>query len=247
MLCFSAAAHYVVFQWQSDTEIQLAKSSGALSAPVSVSFVSVTPSASVRSEPEPSKPEPVKPESAPPELIEKPEVVKEKAVIKPKEKPRQEPVKKPQPKPRPKITKPDSKVEKEQKTKAEPKPKSEPDKKPEVNQPNQQASVRKKVESDIVGLSEEIPVMSNPAYRRQPPQQYPRLAQRRNIEGVVLLEVLVDAGGYPEEIEIIKSSGFDILDRAATRAVRKWEFVPMERDGIAIQSKVHVPVVYRLQ
>ena len=84
------------------------------------------------------------------------------------------------------------------------------------------------------------PVAGNPAPR------YPRAARRRGIEGRLVLQVLVDTGGTARRVEIFATSGHRLLDEAAVAAVRRWRFVPGQRDGRAAPSVVRVPVAFKL-
>lgn len=84
-------------------------------------------------------------------------------------------------------------------------------------------------------------------YRRNPAPDYPPEARRRREEGVVLLRVTVDARGRVETAEVAQSSGSDLLDEAARKAVRRWEFEPARRGRKAVPSTVTVPVRFRLE
>lgn len=53
---------------------------------------------------------------------------------------------------------------------------------------------------------------------------YPRQAIRRELEGTVRIKVKVSPEGTPANTEILKTSGYDILDKAATDAVASWKF-----------------------
>ncbi len=88
---------------------------------------------------------------------------------------------------------------------------------------------------------------ATPLYRINPPPGYPRLARRRGLEGVVLLEVLVDISGKVADLRVDTSSGHAILDRAALKAVRRWRFTPATIDGHRRQMWVKVPVRFQLQ
>ena len=57
-----------------------------------------------------------------------------------------------------------------------------------------------------------------------PAPEYPALARRRGIEGVVEIRVRVDAAGFVIERSIVVSSGSRLLDAAALQAVAKWRF-----------------------
>ncbi|MDI3325899.1 energy transducer TonB [Pontibacterium granulatum] len=82
--------------------------------------------------------------------------------------------------------------------------------------------------------------------RKQSKPNYPRLARRRGQEGTVWLRVEVDTSGRVLAIEIDRSSGFEILDKAALKAVRSWRFLPALQGGQAQVSYVKIPVKFQL-
>ncbi len=90
------------------------------------------------------------------------------------------------------------------------------------------------------------PPSSNSATLNNPKPDYPRIALRRGIEGLVLLHVNVDERGHPIEIKIKKSAGFKPLDIAALKAVRCWRFLPAQRNGVAVRASIEVPIRFRL-
>ena len=88
---------------------------------------------------------------------------------------------------------------------------------------------------------------ATPLYQINPPPQYPRLARRRGLEGVVLLEALVAVSGKVAEIRLFHSSGHAVLDRAAQKAVHRWLFTPGAIDGRRHEMWVKVPVRFQLK
>ncbi len=85
-----------------------------------------------------------------------------------------------------------------------------------------------------------------PLYKTNPPPQYPRLARRRGLEGVVMLEAQIDSNGRVIDLRIFTSSGHTILDKAALKSVRKWQFSPGTIGGRAQSMWVKVPVRFKL-
>lgn len=84
-------------------------------------------------------------------------------------------------------------------------------------------------------------------YASAPAPSYPPDALARELEGTVMLKVLVDVDGSPLSVEIERSSGHRKLDDAARRQVlRKWKFKPAIKDGQAIQVYGIVPVSFTL-
>ncbi len=91
-----------------------------------------------------------------------------------------------------------------------------------------------------------LPPSSNVAYYQNPKPHYPMAAKRRGMEGVVELRVMVDSRGTPTTIEIKQSSGFQVLDREAIKAVWQWRFQAAKRAGMVVAGEVIVPVRYQL-
>jgi protein TonB len=85
------------------------------------------------------------------------------------------------------------------------------------------------------------------AYGTNPLPPYPMVARRLGKEGVVLLEVLVAADGHAAEVRVLRSSGFAPLDDSAVSTVReRWRFLPARRGGVPVDSRVTVPIRFRL-
>jgi protein TonB len=64
---------------------------------------------------------------------------------------------------------------------------------------------------------------------------YPPVAQRARIEGVVILEAVIDAQGRVASVRVLRSIA--LLDQAAADAVKQWRFTP------ALLNTEPVPVV----
>jgi len=90
-------------------------------------------------------------------------------------------------------------------------------------------------------------VEANPNYFQNPPPAYPELAKQMRQEGLVMLAVDVDREGIPVNVEIEKSSGYKMLDQASLKAVSHWKFQPGRTGNLSVESKVKVPVRFRLQ
>jgi len=70
-----------------------------------------------------------------------------------------------------------------------------------------------------------ITTYAKPKYREGARPVYPTVAQRRGYEGRVLLEVKILETGEVEEVRIVASSGFGVLDKEAVRWVNTNPFV----------------------
>ena len=139
-----------------------------------------------------------------------------------------------------------SEPEKEKKTvKAPVQPKRKAPKKIE-KKPVETKNIHKKIENKTVGANSPQ-LVSKPTFATKPsPVKYPRLAKRRGIEGTVLVEVLIAKDGHQIKQKLIKSSGANVLDDAALKAIKKWRFSPHIVDGIAIAHRVQIPVRFKL-
>ena len=96
------------------------------------------------------------------------------------------------------------------------------------------------------GAAVQLP-SSNAAYLNNPRPSYPSISRRMGEQGKVLLRVLVDENGLPQQIEIKQSSGFDRLDKAALASVQRWRFVPGKRNGVPEAMWNIVPVNFVLE
>jgi TonB family protein len=72
-------------------------------------------------------------------------------------------------------------------------------------------------------------------------KNYPRLARERGIEGVVRLRFLLKPSGAIEKIEVLESSGSDLLDYASIGAVSRAAPMPY------VNGWVEVPIAYVLK
>jgi protein TonB len=83
-------------------------------------------------------------------------------------------------------------------------------------------------------------------YLDNPPPAYPPSAQKRGLEGQVVLKVHVLASGQPDSVTVARSSGHAILDDAALKAVTQWTFEPARRGQSAIDGWVQVPLNFKI-
>ena len=88
---------------------------------------------------------------------------------------------------------------------------------------------------------------ARPLYKVNPPPEYPPRARRRGHEGLVVLRVLVDRQGKVRELDVERSSGYRMLDRAAISSVRSWRFEPGTKGDEPVEMWVKVPVRFELR
>jgi protein TonB len=102
------------------------------------------------------------------------------------------------------------------------------------------------------GLDDRIP----PKLLNNPPPVYPTSARMKGIEGVVHLRVEILIDGTGGTVEVVESSGYEILDGSAARNVRRWRFEPARIAvrpnsgatgyGEAVRVHVRFPVRFRI-
>src|SRR5262249_36414487 len=78
-----------------------------------------------------------------------------------------------------------------------------------------------------------------------PTPEYPELARQANMEGTVVLRVLVNRGGRVQEIMKVISS--PVFDDAAVPAIRQWRFRPAIMGHEPVPAWVHIPVRFVLR
>ncbi len=88
--------------------------------------------------------------------------------------------------------------------------------------------------------------ISPPAIRHEVKPVYTADALRREIEGDIVLEVVVLANGDVGEIRIVRGLGYG-LDETAVNAMRQWRFHPARRQGVTVDVVVEVAMEFRLR
>lgn len=89
-----------------------------------------------------------------------------------------------------------------------------------------------------------VEVKPQPVFQQKP--RYPDLARRAGIEGQAVVKALVDIDGSVMEVQILKSSGNQMLDEAALAAARQWKFSPAKQRDKFVRVYVSIPVNFRL-
>ena len=85
-----------------------------------------------------------------------------------------------------------------------------------------------------------------PVYKKNPPPVYPKLAKKRGQQGTTIIDALVGADGKIKKVTISNSSGYQILDNAAVKAVKEWLFIPASIGNKKIEMQVAIPVRFEI-
>jgi len=100
--------------------------------------------------------------------------------------------------------------------------------------------------TEILPESPQISI-ATPVYKQNNSPRYPLRARRMGYEGLVMLKVLVDENGRVNDLELLQSSGYAILDKAALSSVKKWMFVPGTEGGKKKKMWVKIPIRFELE
>lgn len=85
-----------------------------------------------------------------------------------------------------------------------------------------------------------------PQLLREVKPEYTEEARRRNVEGDVVLEIVVRRDGSVGDVKVLQGLAGG-LDRRAIDAVRQWQFSPAKRFGTPVDVLVEVAVEFKLR
>jgi periplasmic protein TonB len=88
-------------------------------------------------------------------------------------------------------------------------------------------------------------VIKVPAKIRHVAPVYPPIAQQARIEGIVILETIIDVDGRVRDVRVLRS--VHLLDQAAIDAVMQWRFTPTLLNGVPVPVIMTVTVNFTLQ
>jgi protein TonB len=73
---------------------------------------------------------------------------------------------------------------------------------------------------------------------------YPALARASRVQGLVIIEAIIDSHGNVESARVLRSIA--LLDQAALDAVHQWKFTPTLLNGVAVPIIMTVTVNFKL-
>jgi protein TonB len=77
------------------------------------------------------------------------------------------------------------------------------------------------------------------------PPMYPAVARQARVEGIVILEAIIDERGNVDRVRVLRS--VPLLDEAAMRAVRSWRYTPTLLNGVPVPVLMTVSVHFTLR
>lgn len=105
-------------------------------------------------------------------------------------------------------------------------------------------TVTRAVDSRVFTINE---VDRAPSIIRRVMPQYPPYAERNNIEGKVVLRLIVDKKGNVIEPVVTESEPKGVFDDAAIEAIRQYKFRPAEKYGKPVDCIVVAPMAFQLR
>ena len=97
---------------------------------------------------------------------------------------------------------------------------------------------------ELPGLGEYVYVEELPEAITKIPPEYPDIARQANVDGTVMMQVLVGKDGKVKDAKVVKSVA--MLDAAAIAAVRQWIFKPALSNNKPVAVWVAVPMKFTL-
>ena len=73
---------------------------------------------------------------------------------------------------------------------------------------------------------------------------YPPMARSARVQGVVTVDAIIQPSGKLTDMKVV--DGHPLLIDAALEALRQWRYKPAKLNGTAVESPVHINVVFRL-
>jgi protein TonB len=73
---------------------------------------------------------------------------------------------------------------------------------------------------------------------------YPDIARNNRVEGLVILEAVINEAGAVERIKILRSHA--LLDSAAIEAVKRWRYTPTLLNGTPVSVLMTITVNFKL-
>lgn len=88
--------------------------------------------------------------------------------------------------------------------------------------------------SNVVMTGDTVDVVPRPVQRA--PLEYPARAKSKEIEGYVVLSLLINKAGKVEKAKVIEASPQGIFDSSALRSVKRWNFEPAYFNGKPVKA-----------
>ena len=110
----------------------------------------------------------------------------------------------------------------------------------------EQASEKKPVDGNPGAAAVYMP-NADASELNNPKPPYPAISRRLGEQGRVILKACVSSTGGIDSLNLIKSSGFDRLDRIALETVQRWKFIPARHGQQPVAMCYQLPIQFTLE
>ncbi len=93
---------------------------------------------------------------------------------------------------------------------------------------------------------EKVKVDVMPVAEKKVMPTYPEAAKKDHLQGKVTLNVLIDAKGRVEKVEVLKTDA-EVFNAAAIASAKEWTFKPALKDGKPVATWVTIPFQFKLE
>ncbi len=142
----------------------------------------------------------------------------------------------------PLVSKMDLQVQVQQPPEAEAVPEAASDNR--LTSTNSGAEVASLPDKEVYEFAE---VDREPKIMLQVPPLFPELAKRRNIEGQVTVEFVIDVNGEPQNIQILQADPEQIFNSAVVNAVRQWRFEAALKNDSKVPVRAETTLRFQLE
>ena len=92
--------------------------------------------------------------------------------------------------------------------------------------------------SAVVATQVATPAFAEPAVVKMVAPEYPRGAERRKIEGTVLVEFTIQPDGSTLNPTVLEADPAGVFDAAAIKAIQKWKYESSGAETPGVQKKL---------
>ena len=77
--------------------------------------------------------------------------------------------------------------------------------------------------------------------------RFPENTLIEEIQGLIVIQVLIDENGNPVDFKVLKSLGRSDLDASAIEAIRQIKFTPPNQNGVPVKFWVSIPINFQMK
>ena len=114
-----------------------------------------------------------------------------------------------------------------------------------INTPPPADEAEEEAEPELFVVVEQPPTIIGGLASLNAALTYPRVALQSGVEGNVIIQVVVNADGTPENPVVLRSAS-PLLNQAAIDAVMAQRFVPGKQRGRSVKTQITIPVRFKL-